>query len=354
DSSRGTTINLERGNVIVEAARQRQRHLYVATDDCLVSVTGTIFSVNSGTKGSRVSVVEGEVRVNSGGRENVLHPGDQTTTSASLGAVPLKDEIAWSRDADRYAKLVGELVALRKEIDQKVSLPGVRYESRLINLAPEGTVLYAALPNMSATISESYRLMQERINQNAALREWWASEHKEDSARKGAELGRIIESIREAGEYLGDEIVVTAAMDERGEPGSPLVLAELRNPEGFRSFIERQLAALTSGAKDAPAVRFIDDPLAATAQAQPSDGKGRNGRNEIFVWIAGDTFAAAPGVEQLRRLAEVLKAPAANRFAATPFYARIAETYREGAGLIVAADLEKIVARLVKEDANSP
>jgi len=342
DGSRGVTVNLARGNVIVQAAKQRTHHLYVATNDCLVSVTGTIFSVNNGTKGSRVSVIEGEVRVSSGGDERVLHPGDQTTTNESLEGIPITQEIAWSRDAERYLKLVGELAALNRELDRNVPRPGVRYESKLLKMIPEGTVLYAALPNMTTTISESYRIMQERIGQNAALSEWWEKEKGETrTAGRGAGLDEIMRGIRECGEYLGEEIVIAAVMDERGLPDAPLVLAELKDTAGFRAFLETQVKTLTSSAKESPTVRFIADPL--TVSDTPAQA---NGRHEILIWVTNDLFAATTKPQQLRQLALNLKTSAANNVSETPFHARISEAYREGAGLLVAADLEKIVAAL--------
>ncbi|HEX8888545.1 MAG TPA: FecR domain-containing protein [Pyrinomonadaceae bacterium] len=340
----GTTINLSRGNVIVEAAKQRGGHLYVATDDALVSVTGTIFSVNNGTKGSRVSVLEGEVHVNHAGDEKVLHPGDQTTTSASLERVPIQEEVSWSRNAERYAKIMGELTAIRREIDEKAPRPGVRYSTRLLDLVPEGTVLYAALPNLTNTIVESHRIMKERIQQNAALREWWQKEHGQNG---DTELDRIIEEVNQFGKYLGTEIVASAKMGEHG-PVDPLVLAELSDAQGFRPFLEQKIAAFTEKEKGAR-IRIIDDPMSATQTAT-----GGNQVHEILIWINGDMLAAAPRLEQLQQLAATLKAPDANGFKATSFYAQLADTYKAGAGLIVAADLEKIIGLLVREDANDP
>ena len=66
---RDTTVQLARGNIIIQAAKRSSGHLYVDSQDCRVSVTGTVFSVNSGIKGSRVSVIAGEVRVAESGAE---------------------------------------------------------------------------------------------------------------------------------------------------------------------------------------------------------------------------------------------------------------------------------------------
>ncbi|HEX8143012.1 MAG TPA: FecR domain-containing protein [Pyrinomonadaceae bacterium] len=347
ENSQGVTVHLDRGNVIVQAAKQRQRHLYVATPDSLVSVTGTIFSVNSGTKGSRVSVVEGEVHVNHAGEERVLHPGDQTTTQASLELVPIKEEIAWSRQSEKYVKLLAGLASLRQEVERKVSHPEVRYSTRFLNLLPEGTVLYAALPNLSVSLSESHRIMQERINQNPALRQWWESERSKE--RGGPGLDQMIGQIREFGEYLGAELVASAEMNEKGEPDNFLVLGELKNASGFRPYVEQKIKALNLVVKNGPAVRIIDDP-AHTAASQPSDGKAPH---EILIWIQNDFFAVAPRLEQLQRLQATASSPSANSFVGTAFYSRVAEIYREGAGLVVAADLEKIIARAVRNGERS-
>jgi ferric-dicitrate binding protein FerR (iron transport regulator) len=90
NNSLGTTIHLNRGAILVEAARQGKRHLFVDTGDgSHVSVTGTVFSVNSGTKGSRVSVIEGEVHMDHAGSERVLRGGEQATTNASIATIPV-------------------------------------------------------------------------------------------------------------------------------------------------------------------------------------------------------------------------------------------------------------------------
>ncbi|HEV7796761.1 MAG TPA: FecR family protein, partial [Pyrinomonadaceae bacterium] len=289
-NSLGTTIHLNRGAIVVEAAKQGKQHLFVDTGDgSHVSVTGTVFSVNSGTKGSRVSVIEGEVHMDHAGSERVLRGGEQATTNAAIEKIPVKDEISWSRKAAHYAETLAAFSALNKELG-KVTLPGVRNSTHLLDLMPENTIVYAALPNLTSTIVESHRIMQERINQNAALRQWW---EKEEGGHRGPNVDQVIGSIREFGDYLGDEIAVSVSMDEKGEPVAPLVLADLKNSAGLQQFIEQQIAKYGAKAQgndqSRPTIRFVDDPLTATATATEPGKK----MEELYVWISNDLFAAS-------------------------------------------------------------
>lgn len=336
-NAQGTTIHLNRGAIVVEAAKQKNQHLFVDTGDSLVSVTGTIFSVNNGTKGARVSVVEGEVQLEHANREIVLRAGEQATTNAAIDKIPVKDELSWSRKASAYAATLASLTALNHELG-RVPQPGVRNSTRLLDLMPENTTVYAALPNLTTTIVESHRIMQERINQNPALRAWW---EKEQSGHHGPNVDQVINSIREFGDYLGEEIAVSVSWNDKNEPASPLVLAELKNSTGFREFLEQQIAKYAGKAGDTPKIQFLDNPLTATATA--------DSQKQIFLWIRNDLFAASPNLQALQTLANTLDKGNANNFAASPFRQRIAEVYQRGAGLVVAANLEKIVAQVKAE-----
>ena len=332
---RGTTIHLGSGSVIVEAAKQKD-HLYLDTGDSLVAVTGTIFSANAGTKGSRVSVIEGSVNLDHNGNERTLKAGEQATTSTSIETIPVKNEVAWSRNAARYAQTLDALTALNKELNA-VQQPDVRHSTRLLDMMPENTVLYAAVPNLASTIVESNRIIEEKIQQNPALHDWFQN-------RREPGMNAAMSAIRDFGDQLGDEIAVGAGMDDKGEPVAPIALAELKNPGGFRAFFDAEMQKLNADGKDRPQVTWIDDPK--TAQPVTDNKSGDKG---VYVWINGDVLVASPKVDEVQRIANTPQ----SGFASTAFRNRIADVYRDGAGIVVGADLDKILARVKTEHKNT-
>jgi len=295
------------------------------------------------------------VQVNHAGKDETLLPGDQTTTNRSLDRTPVQQNVAWSRNAARYANLVSELAKLRHDVNERVQLPGVRYSSKFVDVLSENTVFYAALPNLTDSLAASQRIMQERISQNPALAEWW-------KGKKGDGFGlneQTITRVREFGSQLGDEIVVSGEMDAKGEPSGILVLGEVKNGASFRTYLDGQLARFAKELNDAPNVSIIDDPLTASVitpaattneQANGATAKKPNAKSEVYVWIHNDIFAASPQIERLRGLATTLNAPDTNRFKDSAFHQRINDIYRDSAGLVVAADLEKIIAQTVNKD----
>jgi hypothetical protein len=219
--------------------------------------------------------------------------------------VPVKDEIAWSRDSEHYKNILAQVAALRKEIDERAPRPGVRYSTRLLDMISDDTVFYVAIPNLSETLAESNKIIQERLAQNPELSQWWDKEQA--SSRGNEEWDKVISKIGEFGAQLGDEIVVTAQLSKtgKGEPDGPLVLTTVKNPAGFRSYAEGQISTLSVNSKKGPGIRFIDDPMSEVASS--ADGTSA----DLFVWINGDVLAASPKLEFLQRVEANVKTASA-------------------------------------------
>jgi hypothetical protein len=321
---RDTTIHLERGNIIVQAARRRVGRLRVASRDCTVSVTGTVFSVSSALKGSRVSVIEGQVRVDQGRREQVLKPGDQMVTSPAVAAVSLRDEIAWSRNLDGHLALLAEFSQLRKDF-QAVPLPGLRYETRLLRLVPANAVVYAALPNYGESLAQAHEMFQERLAQSPVLRRWW--QQVDPERHGGPSLSEVVDKVRSFAAYLGDEIVFAGFSDGHGQP-RPLLMAEVRQA-GIEDFLRTELDAL--GGDGGPRLRLLGREA----------GTGSRTARDLVVLVQDDVFALSSDAGVLRGLGERLRSGAA-ALDQTPFGRRIADAYAGGAGLLFAADVQAL------------
>jgi hypothetical protein len=332
----GVAVELASGSVIVQAAPQGAGHLYVSTDDCVVSVTGTIFAVNHGIKGSRVSVVEGSVNVRFDGAENDLEPGEQVATSAALGRTPVEAEIAWSQNLDRYLALLHELRALQKSLDENVLQPGLRHSTRLLDLAPEGTVFYAAIPNVSASLAETRRLLREKVENSDVLRQWW--ENKVAPLGGDSVVDRVLERMRNFGDQLGDEIVVTLQKDETGEVRGPFVLAEIKNQVALRSVLEEEIGRVDLSSEGRPSVRILDD-----AQVLGSARPAGDLRQAMLFWLHDDVLVASPDLSAVRASAGRLATEATGAFGGSSFHDRLADAYRDGAGWLFGVDLEAIL-----------
>jgi uncharacterized protein (TIGR03435 family) len=105
-SNDGIRIHLQRGLIIVNAAKQPAGRLYVQTKDVTVSVVGTVFLVNAEEEGSRVAVIEGEVRVQQGETTKNLKPGDQLSTNPTMEPLQVRDELSWSRNVKTHVALL--------------------------------------------------------------------------------------------------------------------------------------------------------------------------------------------------------------------------------------------------------
>ena len=194
------TIRLGRGSVIVQAAHRRHGHLYVDTADCRVAVTGTLFGVSAGVKGSRVSVVEGEVHVDPGQPGEDAPPRRAGRDRRRLEPESVRDEIAWSRNRDRYYKLL----AVCAPAWTRCTCRRCAISSRCWAACRRPRFL-CSIPNLAQYLGQVQIGGSTEDGRRPELARWWSAQ-----GRRAA----VLEKLRAASEYLGDEIVVVVAVAE--------------------------------------------------------------------------------------------------------------------------------------------
>jgi len=335
---RDTTIHLDQGSIIVQAAKRHTGHLYVSAPDCLVAVTGTVFSVNSGTKGSRVAVIEGEVHVKHAGLESILQSGDQVATTQSVGLVPVREEIAWSSDLDHELALLAEFSKLRTKLEE-IQTPGPRYESKILPLLPADTILYIGIPNLGDALQQANQIFQQQLSQSKVLQDWW---NKSGNVNQHPTPQELIDQIQVISRYLGEEVVITARGSSASSGHGPVLLAEVRQL-GLKDYLQNHLADTLKSPQDIANLHVVDSQ---SLSSLVGDERG------MVMLVRQNMLVAGGDAASVREMSAQLDA-GATLFAGTDFGQRIATVYSRGAETLVAANLGQILNSSHTQQADS-
>jgi len=241
--------------------------------------------------------------------------------------VSVEQDVAWSRNFDRYVEMLSELTELRRELARRVAPAETRFDTDLAAYAPADTMIYVALPNLSGTLAESYAVFKERLASSPMLASWWG----EEVGSNAAEIDDAIERLRALGGHLGDEIVI-AVPNEETEPGVPVILAAVSRPDSFRTELEAELDRLRQEGGGEPDVYIVDDPAAI---AGGSDG--------LYLWLGDGLLVASPSAERLAATVADVRAGGSG-FLAGELGSAVADAYADGTQWLAAVDVAGIVA----------
>lgn len=319
---RNMTVDLDHGAVIVRAAHRTSGHLYVKTDDCSVAVTGTVFSVNAGIKGSRVAVLQGAVEVAHAGVESTVNAGNEFTTTQNLAPEPVSAQVAWSPNRDQYIELLAQLSTLQHRIEQ-IPLPQ-RYGSDLLDRMPGDTQLYVSIPNLGDFVSQAKGIFEDQLKQSPVLQQWWSSGNQD----KTAEMDALVNKLHDLSQYLGDEMVVVALKQQKGNGFA--VVADVQR-SGLADLLKQQFMASAHGS-----LTVLDE---SALHAAPSGKQG----NSAYALVRAKEVVFSNSIDTLKTIDAQLNAGSSG-FAGTDFGQRIKSAYDRGAGVILAANLQQMLA----------
>src|SRR5262249_2873682 len=111
----------------------------------------------------------------------------------------------------------------------EIQMPQLRYGSKLIGRLPASTAFFASVPNLGDYLSQLQTVFRKKMAESPELQSWFTG--------RGFNVEPVVEKLRAASEFLGDEIVISGSKGPDGHPQAPVFLAETRR-EGFAEFLK--------------------------------------------------------------------------------------------------------------------
>jgi hypothetical protein len=271
--------------------------------------------------------------------KKIRHPGFRFVSIATVvflllrASVPQtspQPETLWSQELKQNPGLPAEFAHLVSKLQRDVEFPVPRNESNLLPLLPDSTTYYAAFPNYGDALHHALLVFRRELEQSEVLRNWW---QQGQMARTGPQLEEFIEKLYALSRYVGNEVVISG--QTQGTTPNLLIAAEVKKP-GLKDFLSQMLDELPGNVKSAVLVldpRELANVASAPTMLQP------------VVLVRPDLVVAGIGVEAVRNFNNLLER-GANQFGSTPFGQRVVEAYRGGASVLIAADLERMLAQV--------
>ena len=189
----GTSVDVERGRVIIQPAGKRETSFVLSAGDLQIPYKNAVLAVDRGTKSSRGCCCAGHRRRRASRQDRHCERWRAVSSRLPSHERFPAERFAWSSNSGHYLALLEELSTLQKQL-QAIPQPGLRYGSNLAKFLPAGTVVYAAIPNLGGTIAEAKRIFEERLEESDILREWW---QQQPLARNG-ELDKALEQMAQS------------------------------------------------------------------------------------------------------------------------------------------------------------
>jgi ferric-dicitrate binding protein FerR (iron transport regulator) len=320
----GPAVQVIRGRVLVTGG---DGSVKILTPDVTVGAgaspaggDGRTYLVNRGVLGTRVTVLEGDVRVDGAGGDVPLAAGEQFTSSDHLQSAPVAQELAWSRDAGLYAELVAEFEAAHQPVRDALAAAPVRTDAGLAARVPDTTVIYAAFPNVVSELVTAQAQLFERLEADPRFASRFAP------APVGPSAGPAIDSPQRETEFPdGVAAALTSLADATGHLGEEIVVAWVMSEDDPVPVILASVADETA----------VQAALASLAL------------EDLSVSVAGGLFVASPSSE----LTALVSSGGATGLEPA-FRQAVSEAYARGVTWLGAVDLGAIGDRQAREASN--